>query len=133
MKKLIQAAEEARTKAYAPYSGFKVGAAILGDDDLIYTGANIENASYGLAICAERVALFKAVSSGIRCFKALAVIADLDNPVSPCGACRQVLVEFAPEMTVYLANTKGKIVETTVAKLLPHAFTPSQLEEKHNE
>lgn len=132
MRTLIQAAKDARSKAYAPYSSFKVGAAILGDDDRIYTGVNIENASYGLSICAERVALFKAVSSGIIGFKALAIVTDLDNPASPCGACRQVLVEFAPRMTVYLANTEGKIVETTVAELIPRAFTPSQLEENKN-
>lgn len=132
MNKLITAAKEARKRAYAPYSRFKVGAAILGDDDNIYSGANIENASYGLSICAERVAVFKAVSSGTTHFKALVVVTDKDEPVSPCGACRQVLAEFAPEMPVYLVNVEGKIVETSVSGLLPRAFTPGQLEDNNN-
>lgn len=128
MNELIKAAEEARDKAYVPYSGFRVGAALLGDDGKVFTGANIENASYGLTICAERVALFKAVSSGTRSFQALAVVTDSNNPVSPCGACRQVLVEFAPDLEVYLANTGGKIEKTTLAELLPRAFGASDLE-----
>lgn len=130
MNSLIEAAKEARKRAYAPYSGFLVGAALMGENNEIYTGANIENASFGLSICAERVAVFKAVSSGIMHFKALAVVTNSEEPSSPCGACRQVLAEFAPHMPVYLANTNGIIVETSVSELLPRAFTPDKLEVK---
>lgn len=128
-EKLIEAARTAREKAYAPYSRFKVGAALQALDGQIFTGCNVENASYGLAICAERTALVKAVSSGVTEFSALAVITDLEDPASPCGACRQVLCEFAPKLPVLLANTRGRVVETSLDKLLPLAFTPKKLEE----
>ena len=94
MKKLIEAARQAREKAYAPYSRFKVGAAVLTSDGKIYTGCNIENASYGMSNCAERTAIFKAVSEGETKLEALAVIGDTNTPISPCGACRQVIAEF---------------------------------------
>lgn len=125
--KLIEAASEVRANAYTPYSHFKVGAALLGDNGEIYRGCNVENSSYGLSICAERTAVFKGVCAGVTQFEALAVVTDLDNPASPCGACRQVLAEFSPEMIVIMANTKGKAVTSSVKELLPLAFSSSQL------
>ena len=101
---LIKEAGKARENAYAPYSGFKVGAAILGQDGVIFTGCNVENASYGLSVCAERAAVCKAVCAGTASFEAIAVVTPTDDPASPCGACRQVLAEFSPEMKVVLAN-----------------------------
>ena len=127
----IQVMEEskiARENAYVPYSKFKVGAAVLTKDGKIYHGCNIENASYSMTNCAERTALFKAVSEGVREFTSIAVVADTDGPVSPCGACRQVIAEFCePNMPVYLINMKGDVHETTVAELLPGAFSPEDL------
>lgn len=121
---LIQAAQEAMNQAYTPYSKFNVGAAILSEDGRIFTGCNIENASYGLTNCAERTAIFKAVSEGVREFKAMAVVGNTDMPISPCGACRQVLSEFAnPNMLVFLANTKGDSKDFTVEELLPYSFS----------
>lgn len=122
IEKLIAAAKKAREYAYAPYSQFAVGAAILGNDGEIYTGCNVENASYGLSICAERAAIFKAVSHGCLSFLAIAVVADGEEPVSPCGACRQVLAEFASDMVVVMSNLQGKMAYTTVEKLLPNTF-----------
>ena len=120
---LLEAAREARKRAYAPYSRFPVGAALLAGNGAVYAGCNIENASYGLCNCAERTALFKAVSEGVREFRALAVVADTEGPVSPCGACRQVMFELCPEdMPVLLANLAGERLETTVGELLPHGF-----------
>ena len=127
---LIDKAKEAREMAYVPYSKFKVGAALLAEDDHVIKGCNIENASYGLSNCAERTALFKAYSEGIKKFKALAVVADTERPVPPCGACRQVMAEFCPpDMPVYLTNLKGDILETTVQELLPGAFTAEDMHE----
>ena len=119
---LVKLAIAAATNAYAPYSHFKVGAALLTTGGKVFTGCNVENASYGLTICAERVALCKAVSSGERAFAALAVTADTNDYCSPCGACRQVLAEFCSDAKVYMANRQGAYRETTVAKLLPAAF-----------
>ncbi|PKM86532.1 MAG: cytidine deaminase [Firmicutes bacterium HGW-Firmicutes-12] len=127
--KLIDVAREVRERAYAPYSGFKVGAAIMAEDGTIYSGCNIENASYSHSICAERVALFKAVGVGARIFQAIAIVTELDNPASPCGACRQVLAEFSPDMQVLMANTRGKVITSTVKELLPMAFSNSDLRE----
>ncbi|TCS83724.1 cytidine deaminase [Tepidibacillus fermentans] len=130
VQELIQFAKEAREKAYVPYSKFQVGAAIRTKNNKIYKGANIENASYGLTNCAERTAIFKAVSEGDRDLEEIAVIADTEGPVSPCGACRQVMVEFfAPDAKVYLANLKGEVLETTVKELLPGAFKQEDLDE----
>lgn len=127
-QKLYEEALEALKFAYVPYSKFPVGCALLTKNDKIILGANVENASYGLSNCAERTAIFKAISDGEREFAALAVVADTDRPVAPCGACRQVLAEFcSPNMTVYLANVKGEITETTVGKLLPYAFGAEDL------
>ena len=122
VQELIVAAREAREKAYAPYSGFKVGAALLTEDDQIYTGCNVENVSYGLSICAERTALVKAVSNGQRVFKAIAVTADTEDYCSPCGACRQFLAEFGPDIKVYLLNRSGEYLIYTTAELLPRSF-----------
>ncbi|HEX7056389.1 MAG TPA: cytidine deaminase [Bacilli bacterium] len=124
MEKLLAAAKNARDCAYAPYSKFTVGAAVLAKDGTVFTGCNVENAAYGLCNCAERTALFKAISEGCREFAALAVIADTNEPVSPCGACRQVMLELCPgEMPVYLANMRGDLRKTTVAALLPLGFS----------
>jgi cytidine deaminase len=120
--KLIEAASKARDCAYAPYSQFKVGAALITSDGQIFSGANVENASYGLTVCAERVAIFNAVTKCCRDILALAVVTDIDDPASPCGACRQVLAEFGPDIKVIIANTRGKYKETTVRELLPYAF-----------
>lgn len=131
-QELIQLAVQVREQAYVPYSKFKVGAALLSVDGRVFTGANVENASYGLTICAERAALFKAVSEGVQSYTTIAVVTDLADPASPCGACRQVLAEFAPELKVIMANVAGKVVSTTIAELLPLAFTPEKLEESHD-
>lgn len=122
LQQLIKAATEARFAAYAPYSNFRVGAALLTTDSQMFTGCNIENASYGLANCAERTAVFKAVSEGKRDFKAIAVVGDSPEPCSPCGACRQVLVEFSPNMAVVLANPEGEFELFTAEELLPGFF-----------
>jgi len=124
---LIAAARDARERAYVPYSRFPVGAALLAEDGTLYTGCNIENASFGLSNCAERTAIFKMVSEGRRRFKAIAVIADTDGPCSPCGACRQVMSEFGPDARVILTNLKGDIWTGSVRDLLPGAFTPADL------
>ena len=125
---LIDKAKEARELAYAPYSKFKVGAALLTEDLKVYNGCNIENAAYGLCNCAERTALFKAFSEGQKKYKALAVVADTERPVPPCGACRQVMAELcSKDMPVYLTNLKGSIFQTTVEELLPGAFTAEDL------
>ena len=130
MEKLLQLAKEARQQAYVPYSKFPVGAAIITKDGKVYQGCNIENASFGLTNCAERTAIFKAVSEGETAFEAIAVIADTTGPVSPCGACRQVMVEFCePTMPVYLTNLNGDVQQTTVGDLLPGAFTTEDLQD----
>lgn len=119
---LVAAAREARERAWAPYSTFKVGAALETAEGLIITGCNIENASYGLTICAERVAMFKALSEGHRRFVRIAVVADTVVPTSPCGACRQVLWEFGPDLEVLLANLDAITGRHRLAELLPHPF-----------
>lgn len=121
-KKLLNAALEARLKAYAPYSKFLVGAAVLAACGKIYTGCNIENASYGLTVCAERNALFAAVGAGERDFTALCVVGDTEAPISPCGACRQVMAEFKVPRII-LANLNGDVKEYTLEELLPYGFT----------
>lgn len=127
-KILIEKANEMMDLAYVPYSNFPVGAALLSKTGEVYTGCNVENASYGLSNCAERTAIFKAVSEGARTFDKLVITGDTDGPISPCGACRQVISEFcAPDMPVILTNLRGDTEETTVGKLLPGAFTPMDL------
>jgi cytidine deaminase len=122
IQRLIAAASSARDLAYAPYSGFKVGAALLTEDGTIVTGCNVENASYGLSVCAERNAVGAAVAAGGRRFRAMAVVTESTPPASPCGACRQVLAEFG-EFPVILANTGEERLLTSVAELLPEAFS----------
>ena len=123
--KLIASAAAVREQAYAPYSNFKVGAALKGKSGRVYTGCNVENAAYGPSMCAERTAIFKAVSEGEREFEAIAVVTE--NGVSPCGSCRQVMIEFAPDMAVIIADTQGRARFTTVRDLLPDGFTPEHL------
>jgi cytidine deaminase len=121
-ERLLDAARHARASAYAPYSGFQVGAAVLTENGSVYSGCNVENSSYGLTICAERVALFKAVSEGSTHLEAVALITDTEEPVMPCGACRQVLAEFNPDLTVFSGTEKGKSVSRRLSELLPEAF-----------
>ena len=125
-KELIAQAIEARKRAYTPYSHYKVGAALLGKSGKVYLGCNVENASYGHTVCAERTAVLKAVSEGEREFDAIAVVTR--NGGSPCGACRQVMAEFAPELTIYIADKNGDYRATTMSELLPDSFTPKHLE-----
>lgn len=130
-ERLVEEAKKAREKAYVPYSKFGVGAALLTSEGKVYHGCNIENAAYSMCNCAERTALFKAFSEGERDFVSLAVIADTDRPVSPCGACRQVISELCPNtMKVVLANLKGDIEIVTIEQLLPGAFSPEDLDDK---
>ncbi|MGE8079913.1 cytidine deaminase [Peribacillus loiseleuriae] len=125
---LVKEAIKARESAYTPYSKFNVGAAVLSGNDKVFLGCNIENASYGLTNCAERTAIFKAVSDKETEMKAIAIVADTDGPVSPCGACRQVIAEFANKDTkIYLANLIGDIHETTIEQLLPGYFTSNDM------
>jgi cytidine deaminase len=119
---LIARARAARAFAYAPYSDFAVGAAVLTADGRVFTGCNIENASYGLTMCAERVALFKAISEGVREFRRLAIVADTEVLISPCGACRQVLWEFAPDLVLISANRAGEVRVHPLRALLPEPF-----------
>lgn len=129
-EELICKAVEARDLSYSPYSKFAVGAAVLTSDGEVYLGANIENASYGLAMCAERNALYNAYCHGItqEDIEALAIVADTKLPVSPCGACRQVISELFPsDKPIFLANLKGDIKETSVEELLPYSFDSEDL------
>ncbi|MGB2805116.1 MAG: cytidine deaminase [Candidatus Zixiibacteriota bacterium] len=121
-KELIEKAKRARLKAYAPYSNFKVGAALLTKSGKVYTGANVENATFGLTVCAERIAVFKAVNRGDNSFVKIIVVTDKNPPVTPCGACRQVLSEFAKDLKIVCANLKGKVERYTLKELLPEAF-----------
>jgi len=125
VQELVAAATAARERAYVPYSRFAVGAALLSADGTVYTGCNVENASYGLSICAERNAVFHAVAQGARAFTAIAVVTE--NGVTPCGACRQVLAEFNPQMVVIVADTAGKRRIYALAELLPDAFGAGDL------
>ncbi|MDQ1147281.1 cytidine deaminase [Bacillus sp. SORGH_AS 510] len=126
---LIQEAQKAREFAYVPYSNFKVGAALVTKDGQIFHGCNIENAAYSMTNCAERTALFKAYSEGVTQFESLVVVADTEGPVSPCGACRQVISELCdPEMEVVLTNLKGDVQKIQVKDLLPGAFSPKDLQ-----
>jgi cytidine deaminase len=123
---LIEKAMAVRHNARAPYSDFRVGAALLDDRGVIHAGCNVENVSYGLSVCAERHAVAAAVAAGSTVFRALVVVTDVSPPGSPCGACRQVLAEFG-DFPILLVNPDGERVETSVGELLPMAFTPDNL------
>lgn len=119
---LIERAKRARLRAYAPYSNSKVGAALLTGSGKVYTGANVENVSYGLTVCAERAAVQKAVNRGDKNFLKIAVVTDRNPPATPCGACRQVLLEFAEDMRILCANLQGRVEKYTLKELLPNGF-----------
>ena len=125
--KLITKAIEMLDRAYVPYSHFPVGAALECADGSVYTGCNVENASYGLCICAERTAAVKAVSEGHRNFKRIVIAGNSEDYCTPCGACRQFLYEFAPGMEVICLNAKREAMKTTLSALLPHGFGPDHL------
>lgn len=128
VKNMLRMANEARDRAYAPYSNFRVGACLKGATGAYYLGCNIENAAYSPSNCAERAAMFKAVYEGERQFDALAIVWDGENPAVPCGVCRQVLAEFCdPEMPVICANRKGEYKLVAMGDLLPDAFLPRDL------
>jgi len=126
-QELFAAAMSARQNAYAPYSKFAVGAAVRAMDGTVFTGCNIENVSYGLSICAERVAIFNAISKGYFELEALCVVADTAEPVAPCGACRQVMLEFHIK-EVWLMNCAGAYIKMKISELLPVGFGPEVLE-----
>lgn len=127
MKELIEAALAARNHAHAPFSNFKVGAALEAESGEVFTGCNIENATYGLTICAERVAVFKAVSDGARKFRRIAVAADTNVLTPPCGACRQILWEFCGDVELILVNPSGKMESMRLKDLFPRPFDGSFL------
>jgi cytidine deaminase len=124
---LLEAALAAREHAFAPFSKFKVGAAIEEENGQIHTGCNVENATYGLTVCAERVAVFKAISEGARQFRRVAVAADTDTLTPPCGACRQILWEFCGDVEIILVNLRGKIETYRLKELFPKPFDVSYL------
>lgn len=124
---LVELAFPMLEKAYIPYSRFPVGAALEGADGTVYTGCNVENAAYGSCICAERTALVKAVSEGCRSFKRIAVVGNGPDYCWPCGSCRQMLYEFAPDLEVLVANRDHDFVKYTLRQLLPHGFGPETL------
>lgn len=133
-ERLLEEARHAMVSAYAPYSGFRVGAALVASDDTVWTGCNVENASFGLTICAERVAVCSAVAGGRRTFRTLALVTDADEAVPPCGACLQVLAEFSPELTV-ISGGRGARKTWILNELLPERFGgspswPSRTDEK---
>lgn len=125
---LLAAAKAAKEGAYAPYSRFRVGAALTGKSGRVYTGANVENAAYSVTCCAERTALFKAVTEGERDFVAIAVTSDSNDLTYPCGVCRQALYEFSPGLTVLASNNDLEYETTTLDQLLPHAFSGKEME-----
>ncbi|MBZ9688169.1 cytidine deaminase [Clostridium estertheticum] len=127
-KKLAKIAIDARENAYVPYSKFKVGAAVITEDDSIYTGCNIENASYGATNCAERTAIFKAVSEGHKKIKAIAIVGDMSTHTYPCGICRQVIVEFATkDIDIILVKSEDDYIIKNMEEILPGAFTKEDL------
>jgi cytidine deaminase len=121
--RLIDEAWQARAAAYAPYSGFAVGAALLEEAGSVFLGCNVENLSFGLTICAERAAVCAAIGAGARRFRMIAIVADSGEPISPCGACRQVLAEFAPDLEVVSANVRGERFTSSIRELLPRSKT----------
>ena len=132
---LVQVATNARNHAYAPYSGFRVGAALLAESGRVHVGVNVENASYPAGICAERTALVAAVAAGDTRFVAIAIVTDADTPAAPCGVCRQMLAEFAlaepgQDLNVTLASVNGEVTHVRLSALLPMAFTPRSFQVK---
>uniref|UniRef100_A0A8C8CKT4 Cytidine deaminase n=1 Tax=Oncorhynchus tshawytscha TaxID=74940 RepID=A0A8C8CKT4_ONCTS len=131
IKPLIHQSQGAKEFAYCPYSKFRVGAALLAHDGTVFTGCNVENASYNLGLCAERTAIAKAVSGGYRSFKAIAIASDLEDQfISPCGGCRQFMREFGDHWSVYLSKPDGSYKEMTIEDLLPVSFGPEDLKKK---
>ncbi len=128
INELINKAKNAREHSYSPYSGFKVGAALKTKNEMVFTGCNIENSSYGLSICAEQEAIFKAISAGERDLDTIAVVTDSDKLTTPCGACRQVMWEFSKDMTVVVANLKGEKKEFKIKELFAHPFGKDPLD-----
>jgi cytidine deaminase len=126
-KVLVRLARLAKKHSYSPYSHFRVGAALLARSGKVYTGCNIENSSYGLTVCAERTAIFKAVSEGVRGFSAIAIATDEDRGTPPCGACRQVLLDLAGDIEVIMVGRKGPATVTTMSELLPLPFGATHL------
>jgi len=127
IKKLLDAARKAKENAYAPYSNFHVGAALMTEDGNIYSGCNVENTSYGLTICAERNAIFKMAAEGERLISEILVIGDTEEFLPPCGACRQVIAEFSKKETpVYMCNKNGDVKQSTVDDIIPYSFTLKQ-------
>jgi cytidine deaminase len=131
IESLIEAAKRARLQSVAPFSNFQVGAAVRTADGKVYIGCNIESASYGLTVCAERVAIWKALSEGERQFTDLAVVADTETLTPPCGTCRQIIWEFARNANIVFANLTGKSEKFHMAELLPHAFDAKFLKRSH--
>ena len=130
LQRLVRAARRAREGAYSPYSGVKIGAAVLSSGGSIHTGANVENVSYGLSCCAERTALFSAVAGGDRKIVAIAVVGGSEEFTRPCGACRQVMVEFNPAMTVMMRGVDGFAEDAVAESLLPTHFNPPELSKR---
>ncbi|HYO92798.1 MAG TPA: cytidine deaminase [Pyrinomonadaceae bacterium] len=128
-EEVIEAAWSARERAVAPFSKFRVGASVETDDGRIFTGCNIESASYGLTVCAERVAIWKAISEGARCFGLLVVAVDTENLTPPCGTCRQIIWEHCRDTTILLVNLQGQTEELQIKDLLPRAFDARYLKE----
>ena len=126
-RELVEKAFTMLEKSYSPYSRFPVGAALEGEDGIVYTGCNVENAAYGSCICAERTALVKAVSEGCRSFRRLAVVGNGDDYCWPCGACRQMLYEFAPDLEILVGRGDRQFVKATLGELMPHGFGAASL------
>jgi len=129
-REVLEAARNAHKKAHAPFSRFKVGAAVLASSGRIYSGCNVENSSYGLTICAERVAMFKAISEGERSFSLIAIYTDTNSFTPPCGACRQVVNDLAGDIPVIIMNKSLRTRSYPLKELLPHGFTPHHLQKK---
>ncbi len=129
-KRLLQQAVKAKERAYACYSKFRVGAALMADDGTVFEGCNVENSSYSLTICAERNAVFHAVASGKTSFRAIAIASDDPEPLTPCGACRQVLSEFAPDIDIILTGARGTVKVTSLSKLFPQPANLKKLSKR---